>query len=202
MTYGGRHRQLSTWQKILYRTGSALLILATLGVGNLVMAYTPDVNTRERPFLRSGEPGNEIDVRRFTVTVLATEVAAVIKAAGWEHDTQGKWIVLRVRLEAVGEPLAVRYAALWDDQGRSYEASDRLQQRLVDGSRRLQPGIPVEGDVAFEVPAGATGLTARFTSSDISQRMDAMSAISLPLPDTATWLDPAPKAIKPIEVNP
>jgi hypothetical protein len=197
----GRHRNLGLLQRFLSRAGSILLVIAALGVGNLILAYTPDVDESERPFLISGEPGEEIEARKFTATVLKTRTAGVIKSAGWEHDTQGIWIILRVRFEATDEAVAIAYAAVTDGKGRSFLASDRLKQPLVDGSRILQPGIGVEGDVAFEVPKDATGLTARFSDARNNRTLQAVPDIELPLGD-AVWLNREPVTLEPAEVKP
>lgn len=198
----GRHRQLGPLQKFLERAGSAVLVIVTLAAGVLIIKFTPGTDTRERPFLRPGEIGERVDTRVFDVTVLDTKVAAIVKAAGWKHSTQGKWIVLRVRLVAKDKSLTVAYAAIHDGEGRSFRASDRLRQPLIDGSRTLQPGIAVEGEVAFEVPMDASGLSARFAANSSSHRMDAMADIELPVGGSAVWLNNNPVPIKPIEVKP
>lgn len=198
----GRHRQTGPLSRFLQRTGSTLLVIVTLAAGSLVIGFTPDTDARERPFLASGAPGERVETRLFEVTVLRARVASVIKVGGWKHPTQGRWVILRIRLVARHEALAVAYAAIHDAEGRSFRASDRLRQPLIDGSRTLQPGIAVEGEVAFEIPKDATGLSARFAADSTSHRMDSMSDIDLPIGDSAVWLDPEPVRIDEIEVKP
>ncbi len=201
----GRHRQLGPLQRFFVRIGSTVLIIVGLSAGNLVLKLTPGTDQSERPFLRAGEVNEKVDVRRFQVTVLTTRVGAVIQAPNkTKHDTQGKWVVLRIRLMAVSKAFTVKYAALHDGQGRTFLATDRISLSIVDGSRILQPGIAVEGDVVFEVPGDAKDLTARFavdSGDDTERRMDAMSEIAVPVPDSA-FLNPEPIVIASLELKP
>jgi hypothetical protein len=175
-------------RRFLKRAGGTLLIIAALGVGNLVINYTPDVDTAERPFLRSGEQGEMIDARTFKVTLLKTRTAAVVSSDGIDHHTQGYWVLLRIRVETVSEPHTVGWAALIDSKGRSFRATDRIKQPLVDGSRLLQPGVAVEAEAVFEVPSDAGGFTARFAASRFQQTMQAVPDIAVPLGE-GVWLD-------------
>ncbi|HEX6684627.1 MAG TPA: hypothetical protein VF062_17615 [Candidatus Limnocylindrales bacterium] len=201
MPRAGRHRNLSPLQRFLARASSVIVVIAALGAGNLVLKLTPDTDGRERPFLAGGEQGDTVDADRFKATLVQVRTAAVVKVSNATHDTQGVWVILRVRFESQEEPLAIAYAALVDSQDRSFFATDRIRQPLVDGSRILQPGIRVEGDVAFEVPHDAVGLTAQFATAVVDRRMQAVTDISLPL-GSGVWLNREPAAIEPIEVNP
>jgi hypothetical protein len=57
----GRHRNLGPLQRFLARTGSVLIVIAALGVGDFLLRITPDVDKRERSFLSAGEPGETVD---------------------------------------------------------------------------------------------------------------------------------------------
>jgi hypothetical protein len=198
---GGRHRSLGPLQRFLARTGTVLMIIAALGAGDFILRMTPDVSDQQRPFLSQGEPGETIDAREFTATLVKVRTAGVVKAGNFIHPTQGLWVILRVRFVALREPVQINYASVVDSQGRSFFASDRLRQPVVDGGRILQPGIAVEGDVAFEVPRDATGLTAQFSNAGLVQAMQAITDITLPLDDTV-WLSREPVTLEPMEVNP
>ena len=197
----GRHRNLGPLQRFLARTGSVLIVIAALGVGDFILRITPDVNEQQRPFLSQGEQGEAVDARQFTATLVKVRTAGVVKAANFIHPTQGIWVILRMRFVALKEPMQITYAAVVDGRGRSFYASDRLKQPVVDGSRILQPGIILEGDVAFEVPRDATGLTAQFSNAGLTQTMQAVTDITLPL-DEGVWLNREPVTIEPMEVNP
>jgi hypothetical protein len=197
----GRHRNLGPLQRFFKRTASLILIIAALGVGDFVIRFTPNVDKSQRPFLVEGAQGAEIGARRFSATLLRTRTAAVVKASGANHDTQGVWVILRMRFEAAQKPLSITYAAVVDERGRSFHASDRLNQPLVDGSRRLQPGIGVEAEIAFEIPRDATRLTAQFSELRHDQTMQAVPNITLPL-DDGVFVNRQPVTLDPIEVKP
>ena len=197
----GRHRNLGPLQRFLKRTGSILLIIAALGVGDFIVRSTPDVDKRERPFLVHGELGTAVDARLFSATLLQTRTAAVVKASNFVHDTQGVWVILRMRFVALHEPLSISYAAVVDARGRSFYATDRVNQPLVDGSRILQPGVGVEGDVAFEIPRDATRLTAQFSDARTNRAMQAVTGITLSI-DDGLFINRTPVTLSPVEVKP
>src|SRR5262249_17048006 len=70
--------------------------------------------------------------------------------------------ILKVELMATDRTTAVRYLALADRDGRTFRVSQRWRQDIAEGRPGLQPGLPVDGEVAFEVPRdAATHLTLR-----------------------------------------
>jgi hypothetical protein len=88
---------------------------------------------------------------------------------------------------ATTEDTVIGYAALIDDRDREFLVSNRFTQLFADSARTLQPGIPVEGEIAFEVPRDvATSMRLRLASPLLDQRMDGMAEIRLPKVDTAT----------------
>jgi hypothetical protein len=184
-TTGGR------WVRWL---GGAVLVLATVIAGGAIQSWTPDVVREQAPFVRTGVPGAVVDGRTFDVTVLGVRGGTLISVEGATHDTSGIWIVVRLRLTAKRDPLALGYAALIDASGRTYLSSGRFDQPLVGAppiaSRVLQPGIPVTGEIAFEVPVAVAGDLSIECGGDASdQRMDVLTRIRLPIDSTqiAAW---------------
>jgi hypothetical protein len=168
------------------RLVAVVLVLAALGAGRGIIACAPDTDQRERPYFRSGAVGERIDVRTFDLTVVSMRGAAKVTAFGKNYDTSGVWVVLRVRMTAKVEPTRAGYAAVRDGRGRLYTATDRFPQTLVGGGRKGQPGVTLEADVAFEVPAAsATDLVLLVAENSIDQRMSAEAEIRLPI-DKAT----------------
>ncbi|WP_213450899.1 DUF4352 domain-containing protein [Rhizomonospora bruguierae] len=195
---GGRRGRLRS------RFGAGLLIVAALAVGTLIRSGTPDVDTAERPFSRAGVIGRPVDARTFDATVLAVRGAAKIHRDGGltgrqEHDTDGVWILLKVRLEAHDHTIQVGWAGLKDGKGRTFHSTERITQPLI-GGRSLQPGIPLTGEVVFEVPKdAATNVTLQLTERPIDRRMAAMVEVPLPISPSAVdgWLaNPAPVQIE------
>jgi hypothetical protein len=171
-----RHRRPG--QSLPGRLGVGVLILAALAVGGVVNSRTPDTDHRERPFVATGTIGRAVDVRTFEATVLGVRGTTKLAYSGEWHDTSGIWILVRLRLAARDKPASIGYAAVRDSKDRTYLATTRISQPLL--SRVCQPGIPVEGEVAFEVPpAVAPTLSIRLADPVLDQRLDAMAEVPL-----------------------
>lgn len=181
------------------------LVLATLVIGAGLNWAGPSAARVLRPFTTSGEQGEKLQLRTFTVTVQNSRAAATVQSGDTAVQTQGAWVILRVRVTANTEPTPIGYAALRDHAGRTYLATSRLAQPLLNGKRTFQPGISLEGEVVFEVPKDALdGLTAIFASraDQLGQEplaLDAMAEVDLPGLST---IDPAPVALAATEVKP
>ena len=177
----GRRRQLGPLQKALATAGFAALVIATLLAGQALIDMRPTDDEAHGPIIVTGRQGQDIDVRTFTVRLISARYVSVIKAGGLNRDTTGIWAVLKVRLIIEKEAGSITYAAIVTRDGRTYRATDRFPQSLIDGSRLLQPGIGVEAEFAFELPRNAlAGATARFAANRYEQRMDSMAEIELP----------------------
>lgn len=177
------------------RLGAGALILSALAVGGVVDAWQPSTDTRERPFVRVGAVGEAVSARAFDATVLGVRGGAKIAYQRRIHGTGGVWILIRIRIVTHDEPTAIGYAALRDGRGRLFLASDRVAQPIGNLAREFQPGIPVETEVAFEVPRDAfPALTVRLAPPRSSPRLDAVVEVALPGADDATvdrWLSAA-----------
>ncbi|MFS8479771.1 MAG: hypothetical protein FWJ93_12625 [Micromonosporaceae bacterium] len=171
------------------RLGIGALLIAAIAVGSLIKSVTPDTDTRERPFIRTGAPGEATDARTFEVRVLEVRGAKKIVRLGRERETGGVWVLVKVQAVARHEPTTIGYAAVRDARGRLFHATERIAQPLL-GGRTLQPGVPVEGEIVFEVPAdAAVSLSIRLAWTPLDQRMDAMAEIGLDIDaaSVAAW---------------
>ena len=179
------HRDPRPGGRLGHRLGVAVLLVVALAAGALLSRYTPDVDSAQRPFIRTGHIGQTVTLPDFTIRVRSVRGAAVLSQSGANHDTGGVWILVTVRLAALHEPVSVGYMALRDAAGHTYRASGRVNQLLIGW--RLQPGVPVAGEVAFEVPvAVAANLAVRFarpTQEDFL-RMDAVGEVPLSISDS------------------
>ncbi|MBF9127597.1 DUF4352 domain-containing protein [Plantactinospora sp. S1510] len=189
------------------RLGVGVLVLAALAVGGPLAALRPTSDVRERPFVQQGGFGELASVRTFEATVVSVRGAAKVSQRGRVYDTAGVWVLVRVRLSATDEATTVNYAALRDERERSHQQTARLEQPLTSSSRTLQPGIPVEGEIVFEVPRDtATRLWLRLAQPVLDRRMDAMAEVPLlPVPRSTIdrWsADPAPAVVTPAKVGP
>jgi hypothetical protein len=169
------------WGRRLKAAATAAAIIATLAVGSAITSHTPDDDAMQQPFIRTGAIGSTVDSRTFDVKLLGVRGAAQITQDDTVHDTSGVWILVRVRLTAFRNPTTVGYGVLRDEHGRTYRATARIDQFLLS-ARTLEPGIPVTGELAFEVPVSvATGLSIRLGANELDQRMDALAQIRLPV---------------------
>lgn len=181
----GRHRHTGPVGRFLARAGGALIAAAALTAAFALSGLRPPAPMR--PFAAAS---TIVDV-----TIVAARHAGTITAGPSAHDTQAAWLVLTVRVTALREPATVGYAAVKSTDGTVYLASRRIAQPLIDGTRLLQPGIALQGDIAFEVPRHVLkGLTAEFSPAAAGP----LGVIAeLPVPGTGAFrpLKPAPIAL-------
>lgn len=178
------------------RLGVGGLVIAAIALGGLINSYAPDMDARERPFVRAGAQGETVDVRTFDVKVLGVRGAKEISESRKIRKTTGVWVLVKVRAVAREEPTIIGQAALVDGRGREFAATGRISQPLV-GGRSLQPGLPVEGEIIFEVPTDAADLSIRLASRPLDVRMDAMAEIPLGVdrPTVDGWRSDAEPAV-------
>jgi hypothetical protein len=176
----GRHRHTGPVGRFLARAAGALIAAAALIAAFAISGLRPPAPMR--PFAGAS---TIVDV-----TIVAARQAGVITAGPSAHDTQAAWLVLTIRVTALHEPASVGYAAVKSTDGTVYLASRRIAQPLIDGTRLLQPGIALQGDIAFEVPRHVLpGLTAAFAPAAVAP----LGIITeLPVPGTGAF-----RALKP-----
>jgi hypothetical protein len=159
------------------RLGTAALVSLAIGAGGVAHAYKPDPDVQQRPFIRTGHKGDRVDARTLDAQLLDVRGGAII-SSGVPHDTSGVWVVVKVRLTAHGEPTQLGQVAIRDGDDRIFRASARIDNNPP--LRQLQPGIPVDCEVAFEVPKDVPlPIAARFTTALIDIRMEGMAQLEL-----------------------
>jgi hypothetical protein len=156
-----------------------LLLIVVVAASGWVTGAEGDADHRFREFLVAAEIGEPVRLGGFEATLLEVRtVAQVAEGPKRGRDTGGVWVVALLRVEAVEEPVVMAYAAVADQQGRSWIASERVDQPMV--AYQLQPGIPVLGRVAFEVPRrAATELSLRLGETGIE--LSTIAEIALPI---------------------
>ena len=173
------------------RAGVLILIGLTLVAGRAILGAQPEYGDTLAPFLRSGGPDQRVEAANFAVKVLGVRGAAKIKRPdGAAVDTAGVWIIVKVRLEAIQKTDRLGYLGLQDAAGRIFLATERFSQPLA--IRDIQPGLPTEGEIAFEVPSDdAVGLSFQLSSHlDTQLALNAVANIALPVTKAAVagWL--------------
>ncbi|MFD0773549.1 hypothetical protein ACFQZ2_06365 [Streptomonospora algeriensis] len=140
---------------------SALATFATLTLLTLIVvaqSLVPEDTLATEPVSYSGEIGEPVDARRFTITAGKVELARTVADEGGLGSSgpiraHGVWVVATVEITAATAPLLALDAELVMGDGYVYSASGWLSNGLTGGlSATFAPGIPVTGMLAFEVP--------------------------------------------------
>ena len=167
-------------RRLLAPAGRVALICVAVAIGGGLQWLDDHDEFEHRPYPVAGAMGRPARARTFDLTVLAERGASKIESDHRPHDTGGVWVLVLVRVAGRDRPVKVQYAAVRDGAGNLYRASDRVAQPILDG-RVVQPGVPVEGEIAFEVPAAAAQrLTLLVDQDSIEHRMGTELSIALP----------------------
>ena len=166
--------------------GGVAAVLVTLLVGQALLRTAPSADDDTATFLVGGRSFRPVVVGGLAVTVLGVRGAATVRRPdGKVLDTGGVWVIVKLELTATQQTTAVRYLALADRGGNTYRVSQRWHQAITEGVPDLQPGLPVDGEVAFEVPRGvATELSlhaGEHWSVAVGLRSRAVTDIALPV---------------------
>lgn len=176
--------------RVLRRIGSWLLaavsLLAVINLGARVQSFDDSQDKRTRAFEIDAEPGEEVRARTFIATVLSVRGAHIIADKGLNHETSGVWLIVKMRATSIKEPTSIAYAVLRDDRGRLFSASGRVRQAF-DGGRPLQPGVRVQGEIAFEIPRDAAegDLTVMLGEAHFYPALDSLVAVTFDRPTPA-----------------
>jgi hypothetical protein len=179
-------------ERVGSRARVGMLLIAALAVGGVVANWRPidgdRADVRERPYIAVADEQSEpVSIRSFEAQLVSVRGARLLGVRSKGYETGGVWILVRVRVTATTEDITLGYSALIDDRDREFLVSNRFTQLFAGGARTFQPGIPVEGEIAFEVPRDvATSLRLRLATASLDQRMDGMAELKLPPVDTAT----------------
>jgi hypothetical protein len=201
----GELRKVVRARRWLRRAGIAVAVMLTLIAGGTIMNSAPDQNAFLAPYYFTGRAGEPVHLGELDVTLLKVRGAAKVDPADvLPATTDGVWIIAEIRLEATTKTAHAAYAALAASDTRTFRASGRFRQSLIDGTMGLVPGIPVRGEVVFEVPKGVTGLTLRIGTNDINPDLQPYTDIPLPIRDAdlVTWAaDQRPATIEDTKVG-
>ncbi|GGM62668.1 hypothetical protein ACFFX1_42435 [Dactylosporangium sucinum] len=175
----GRHRRRGP--SLGSRLLTALLVLATLVGGTVVILTKRQPDDVQRQFYVTGTAGRPVTARTITVTLLDATGALKLRGPKAVLETPGMWVTVRVRVVATEQPVLLGLAQLRDDRDRVFEVSNRLGQPLA-GGRTFQPGVPVEGPLVFEVARDVKTLTLLLStkSSAVKTYLEAIAQIDVP----------------------
>lgn len=160
---------------------SALVVAA-----GALTVLTPAEDALTDPILVRGGMNETVTSRTLSVEVTGAQFADRVVEADTSWEAEGNWLVVDITASAPRseDEATVRLVTLELD-GRVFQASERPAETLLQS--RLHVGTPIEGSVAFELPAGLRGGTGvlRVSTSSPTPLLDDVVAISVPL-DEAT----------------
>lgn len=149
---------------------SLLLIVGTVVAGNFIIEHTPGSQEFSRPYIHSGAMGTQLDGRTFVATVDGVNGAPSAQLGRRQLTTDGVFVVVSVTLIARQEATHLQHVSVVDQQGRVFSWTRSIDQGLFQYA--LEPDIPVQGDLLFEVPRDAApGLKVQL-SSDFWRRQN------------------------------
>ncbi|GAB3453811.1 hypothetical protein GCM10027570_33330 [Streptomonospora sediminis] len=141
---------------------SALTAFATLVLLSLIVtaqSLVPPETHATEPIPHSGDVGETVDARQFTITVKKVRFAETVADGGGgigssaPVEANGVWVVATAELTAASAPLGTIDAELVMGDGYTYSSSEWLSNGLAGGfGTTLSPGISVTGALVFEVP--------------------------------------------------
>jgi len=142
------------------RFSDALLLAAAFGALAVMRASTPNYTRLIAPIDTHGVRGELVRGRSLALRVDGVEVAhhLRVRAPGGarELDSSGLWLVVHATAQAVERPERVAGAAIVGADGRRYAHSDRAGfAHALLAAQELQAGVPVRGDLVFELPQAA-----------------------------------------------
>jgi hypothetical protein len=133
------------------RVIAALAGLGLLVAAGLVAETAPSPAVLQEPIPVAAAVGQRAQGRDIVVTVQGIALARTLRSDDWTGTASGVWVVVRLRAETRLTSGAVTGSLTAG--GRTWNASDRPPVSLDQTS--TDPGLPVEGVLAFEVPRSA-----------------------------------------------
>jgi hypothetical protein len=178
------------------------MIIGTAVLGRVIVNTTPIGDDFDRPFIHTGQMREPVDAHDFVVTVESIRGGRAMKQIFDTATTDGVFLLVKIRVSAYDQTTMVGYQALVDENGNTYDASER------DFSFRghtLQPGVPVQAELAFELPTAAVNnhLVLRLSSYPAGYHAhQVMAEVALEITDAqlASWIRQA-EPVKPMEVE-
>ncbi len=176
------------------RTFSGIMLVVVLVAGYFITKAAPNSDKLERSFLTTAHAGESVTTRQFIAKVTGVRYATILKEGTKTRNTDGAWVLVKVSFTALSKEIIVDYGDLVSGDGRTFAPTDRVTQNML--SATLQPGIPAEGEIVFEVPRSSLGqgISVRFGVIEhilYGLRKDAMANIILTEQGEASWLEPA-----------
>lgn len=181
-----------TWRGL----GGVLTLTAAVAVAQPITSRLPvGVPTLSRPFVSTGQLGEEVHISYADVTVTDVRPARYLGppvSTELARMAGGVWVVVTTELSATTQPEQIYSAWLEDPDGRAYVNSKRSSCATT---LRLPTGITTYAVYCFDVPADRlAGLHFRLARGDFRTDQtinDALADVDLDISegDAETWSD-------------
>jgi hypothetical protein len=181
-------RSRRVW-RILAWPLSVLLILATVAASNVVIRHIPGTEQAARPFVRTGHIGQDVAANSFVANVESVRGARAIEGHFKVVETEGVFVIVKVRITATNSNVRIQTETVRDTRGRVFRATDKTFQSMGEGFYEFQPGVTVEGEIAFEVPKDAAAGLRLEMWKEFATTNDHQTAVSIPLDITDAMVD-------------
>lgn len=170
----------TAWTRTGRVVARVLAVLLVLGAVAWVDGRLPTEETQLRPFVTEGAASEVVEGRAFRAVVNQVVGGRTLTGTGAAHASDGVWLDITVRTEAISRPATISWAAIRGRDGAIYPATQLIIQPLVSGS--IEPGIPLLGHVYVEVPAAdLAGSSLQLSTEAYDRRLDSVLQIDLGL---------------------
>ncbi len=142
-----------TWSRLL-------LVAAAVAVLWGMQRTVPNYNRLVAPIETGGEPGLFVRGRTVAARVDRLMLARTVRlhrfGRAQTFDTSGVWLIVRATAMSVEGPAMMADAVIETADGSRYQQTERISSaRDLLSSKTLQPDVPTEGDLLFELPRDA-----------------------------------------------
>ncbi|WP_157254762.1 hypothetical protein [Nonomuraea typhae] len=127
------------------------LALAAAAVGLQTFGLSAD--DMAMPLTTVGAKGEEVSAQRFSVRVDGVKSAKTIKSGDKTAVTDGLFLVIEVAATVPAEPIHLNPPILLTEDGRRFDATDKVDKAKTLANPWIQPGWWSSGAFVFEVPA-------------------------------------------------
>jgi hypothetical protein len=187
---------MTSRQRLARRAADALLVVAGLSAMVWMDRHLPNLTANQAPFPTRGTIGAQVRGRDFALTVDRLALTRALELPGalsgappQRRETNGVWLLVDARLDALHEPIALPggFAApnLRTRDGLEYaSAGGRMPMGLsLLTAATAAPAIPARGLLVFELPPERLAGAVLIASSRTLAALDSVVEIDLRLTD-------------------
>ncbi len=194
-----RARRSLAWHLVTWPVMFAMIV-GTVVLGRLIINTTPIGDDFDRPYVHNGQIREPVDAHDFVVTVESIRGGRALAQIFNTATTDGVFLLVKIRVSAYDQATTLGYQALVDGSGNTYEAAER---DYTFRGYTLQPRIPVQAELAFEVPTSAVTSDvvlrlSSYPSGHNSHQVIAQVALDITNAQLASWTHQA-EPLKPMD---